>query len=142
MDYEKSGYGYNKFENQPDVDQNPPPYVAGPAPQAYSMPVVVGPPPVGQTVIIQSPRVPNHMAIAILACLCCFWPTGIAAIYFATKVDEYNGLGNVEEALKASKNVKILSIVSLVLGIVIGIIVGIVWYFLFYQMVYDSYPAY
>jgi hypothetical protein len=36
--------------------------------------------------VIYQSRPRDYMAASIFACFCCFWPTGLCAIYFASQV--------------------------------------------------------
>jgi uncharacterized membrane protein YqaE (UPF0057 family) len=38
-------------------------------------------------VVTVGTRPPDYLIPSILACLCCFWPTGIFAIYYALRVN-------------------------------------------------------
>nr|XP_011452858.2 uncharacterized protein LOC105346096 isoform X2 [Crassostrea gigas] len=40
----------------------------------------------GANVITRDPNTINWMVPAVLACLCCFWPAGIVAIHYASKL--------------------------------------------------------
>lgn len=48
------------------------------------------PPPQGPGLALLEPRRPPHdyMPIAVLTTICCFWPTGIIAIFKAVQVGE------------------------------------------------------
>lgn len=47
------------------------------------------PPPQGPGLALLEPRRPPHdyMPIAVLTTICCFWPTGIIAIFKAVQVE-------------------------------------------------------
>ncbi|XP_078337874.1 proline-rich transmembrane protein 2-like [Crassostrea virginica] len=61
----------------------------------------------------------DWMVPAVLACLCCFWPTGIYAIMSASKGNAAAARGDVEEANRLSRTTRGLVIASLVLGIIV-----------------------
>ncbi|XP_014789606.1 proline-rich transmembrane protein 1 [Octopus bimaculoides] len=88
------------------------------------------PPPVQQlselqAVIILDP-VPNIMCPAILATICCFLPTGIAAIIYSSRANALAENGGREDALEANAKAKRFIKISIFLGIVIFLIVIIV----------------
>jgi hypothetical protein len=58
------------------------------------------------------PYVPSHMVWAILTLILCFFPTGIVAVVYASKVDGRLAMGDVTGAQDASRNAKIWSWVS------------------------------
>lgn len=57
----------------------------------------------GAMEIKRTPVPQNWMGPAVLACLCCFWPTGICAIIAASNANEAAANGDVVEAEKHSK---------------------------------------
>ena len=65
------------------------------------------------------------MLPAILVTLFCFLPTGIAAIVFASQVSSKRNVGDYNGALHASKQARLWTIVSLVVGIIVIAIVVI-----------------
>ena len=71
-------------------------------------PQVVPPPPPGAAPAAGAPlppgTVPNHLVGAILSTLCCCMPFGIAAIVFASKVNNLLAAGDLEGAKAASKS--------------------------------------
>ncbi|XP_045206914.2 trafficking regulator of GLUT4 1-like [Mercenaria mercenaria] len=71
--------------------------------------------PVG-TVIIQT-RPPDLLLPSIFACFCCFWPSGLFAVFYAIKANTLAGEGKYEEARRMSDIAGILVIISVVLGI-------------------------
>jgi hypothetical protein len=52
------------------------------------------------------PRIPNYLGWAIAVLILCFWPTGIAAVVNATRVDNRLALGDVAGAQEASRKAK------------------------------------
>ncbi|XP_053400083.1 proline-rich transmembrane protein 1-like isoform X2 [Mercenaria mercenaria] len=73
--------------------------------------------PLAGTAIVQ-PRTPDYMVSSILACLCCFWPTGICAIYYANEANNLAGVGDYEGSRRMSDNARKLVITSVILGII------------------------
>lgn len=55
------------------------------------------PPPQGPGLALLEPRRPPHdyMPIAVLTTICCFWPTGIIAIFKAVQVSVGGGKTNL-----------------------------------------------
>ncbi|XP_045206915.2 trafficking regulator of GLUT4 1-like [Mercenaria mercenaria] len=76
--------------------------------------VIVNQPLTGTTII--KPRHPDYMLASIFACLCCFWPTAICAIYFANKANNRAGVGDYEGARRMADKARNLMITSLILG--------------------------
>jgi hypothetical protein len=67
--------------------------------------------------------VKNYMVHAILCTVFLFLPTGVAAIYFATKVQPAQRAGNVAGALEASGKARLFCQISLLVGAVLWPIV-------------------
>ena len=63
--------------------------------------------------------VKNYMVYAILCTVFLFLPTGVAAIYFARRVNPAQRAGNVEGALEASRKAKLFCQISLLVGAVL-----------------------
>ncbi|XP_062616094.1 proline-rich transmembrane protein 1-like [Saccostrea cucullata] len=82
--------------------------------------------PVPTTVVVSQPPQRNWMVPAILTCLCCFWPTGIVAIYSAYRAKEAASSGDVLEAEVQSKRARLFVIISLAVGVVLFVIIIIV----------------
>jgi hypothetical protein len=114
-------------------------YPAPPVQQTTNTVVVTGQQPTPTVVEIRT--APNdHMALSILTCLFCFWPTAIVALIYSCEVnDRYNAgdhVGAMESSRKASQWGKIsfliglISYVTVVIGCcaltVLGVILGIV----------------
>ncbi|KAH3781573.1 proline rich transmembrane protein 1B-like [Dreissena polymorpha] len=101
----------------------------------YIQPSYVGEP--GQVVVLSQPQpaavivqvgtVPtDYMVSSILACLFCFWPTGLAAIYFSMETRKMIANGNMAQANSHSLNARNLVIVTTVIGLIWIIIVIVV----------------
>lgn len=120
------------YPAQPGYPPQPPPGQPGYGP-AYGQPPYGQPTTTtqvmqpGQTVIIQQGP-PDHMVISILSCLCCCWCTGIVAIYYSMKVQEFTSQGNIPAAQEASSNAKKWAIISCVVGVVIAVIIIIIYF--------------
>ncbi|XP_071120587.1 proline-rich transmembrane protein 1-like [Mytilus edulis] len=87
--------------------------------------VVSQPVPSTMIVTIAQTRPSNWIIPAILACLFCFWPTGICAIVAAFISNSAADSGNMQSAEKSARTAKNLTILSVVLGAicVVGVIV-------------------
>lgn len=72
----------------------PPQPYAGATPGGTGVTPTLPPPPQGPGLALLEPRRPPHdyMPIAVLTTICCFWPTGIIAIFKAVQV---GGVGEV-----------------------------------------------
>jgi len=73
-------------------------------------------------------RVPSHMAWAIITLILCFWPTGIAAVVYASRVGDRLAIGDIAGAREASRKAKMWSWISFgiaLAGVVIAIIFSI-----------------
>ena len=87
-------------------------------------PQVPGYPPYGVTSLaVPATGVKNYMVPAVLCALLTFFPTGIAAIVYAAKVNPALQLGDVAGALQASSKAKLFCWISLGIGIVLWLIV-------------------
>lgn len=74
------------------------------------------------------PSIPSHLGWAIVAILL-FWPTGIPAVVYASRVDNLVMMGNYAGAQEASGKAKTFATISTVLcaiWVVIAIVAGIV----------------
>lgn len=96
--------------------------------------VVVNQPQTG-TIIIQ-PRHPDYMVSSILACLCCFWPTGICAIYYANEANNLARVGDFDGARRMSDNARRLMVTSVIVGIILVIL-----FVVLRLTVYESYNS-
>jgi hypothetical protein len=73
--------------------------------------------------------VKTYLVPAILVTIFCFWPTGIAAIIFASQVSSKLGMGDYQGAIHASKQARLWTMVSVaVFGalVILGIVVAVV----------------
>jgi hypothetical protein len=81
----------------------------------------------------QRPHIPSYLGWAIAVLLLCFWPTGIAAVVYATRVDSMLAYGDIAGAWEASRKAKMwcwisfgIAMAGLVLALLfILIVVGI-----------------
>jgi hypothetical protein len=92
-------------------------YPAPPVQQTTNTVVVTGQQPTPTVVEIRT--APNdHMALSILTCLFCFWPTAIVALIYSCEVnDRYNAgdhVGAMESSRKASQWGKISFLIGLI----------------------------
>jgi hypothetical protein len=69
------------------------------------------------------PNIPSHMAWAIITLILCFWPTGIVAVVYASKVGNRLSVGDVPGAQEASRNAKTWTWVTFGIGIALYVIV-------------------
>lgn len=69
----------------------------------------------------QPPRaaIRNYLVESIVVTICCFWPLGVPAIFFAAQVNSKITMGDFAGAQKFSNNARIFCIVSFVIGFVI-----------------------
>ncbi|XP_045202881.1 dispanin subfamily A member 2b-like [Mercenaria mercenaria] len=133
------------MENKGYDQQGPPPaynqppagaYQGQPAgyqgqPAGYPGQPGYGQPP--QTVVVTQPviatgpvvsRPPDYLIPSIFACFCCFWPTGLFAIYYSLRASSLAGQGDMSGAQAASNTARTLMIVSIVIGVVwVGIVI-------------------
>ncbi|XP_062592942.1 proline-rich transmembrane protein 1-like isoform X1 [Saccostrea cucullata] len=94
------------------------------APQRLTHNVVVSQP--GPAImVISRPARQDWTIPAILSCLCCFWPTGIFAIFAACKANAAAASGNDEEAQVQSNRARSLVVTTVVIGIFIMILSAI-----------------
>ncbi|XP_045205361.1 proline-rich transmembrane protein 1-like [Mercenaria mercenaria] len=88
--------------------------------------------------VVAMPRPPDYMVASIFACLCCFWPTGLCAIYYAAQASRLAAEGDMAAATSMSNNARNLMISSIVIG-VIWIALVIVLQVVVYSNTYDRY---
>lgn len=133
-------YGQAQAPYQPPIQpgqQQPGVYPAGPG-SAYAPvpgPVVVTQPGMVVTGPIGAPPPPDYMIPAILVCLFCFCPTGIAAIYYANRRSQMVAEGDMVEAQRSSdcaRNLMIASIVCGICWIILVIVLRVVVYSTYY----------
>ncbi|XP_060575816.1 uncharacterized protein LOC132733232 [Ruditapes philippinarum] len=101
---------------QPGQPYGQPGYGQPGQPYTSTQQVVITQP--GQSgVIMTQSRPPDYMVPSILACLCCFCPTGLCAIYFAHRANQLANEGDMIEANRLSNNARNLMIASVVIGV-------------------------
>ncbi len=74
------------------------------------------------------PNIPSYMGWAIVTLILCFWPTGIVAVVYASKVGNRLALGDVPGAQEASRKAKMWTWITFgigVAGVVLAIIIGV-----------------
>ncbi len=74
------------------------------------------------------PRIPSYMGWAIATLILCFWPTGIVAVVYASKVGNKLALGDITGAQSYSRKAKIWCWVTFgiaIAWIVIAILVAV-----------------
>jgi len=81
-----------------------------------------------------TPNVPSYLGWAIAVLILCFWPTGIAAVVYATKVGNLLAVGNVYAAQEASRKAKMwcwitfgIAVAGWVISIIFIILAFAVW---------------
>ncbi|XP_021573597.1 proline-rich transmembrane protein 1, partial [Carlito syrichta] len=92
---------------------------AGGTPGGTGVTSTLPPPPQGPGLALLEPRRPPHdyMPIAVLTTICCFWPTGIIAIFKAVQVRTALARGDMVSAEIASREARNFSFISLAVGI-------------------------
>ena len=74
------------------------------------------------------PNVPSYMGWAIAVLILCFWPTGIAAVVYASQVGNRLALGDIAGARESSRKAKMWCWITFGIGIaafVIAILVAV-----------------
>ncbi|XP_060592299.1 proline-rich transmembrane protein 1-like [Ruditapes philippinarum] len=69
------------------------------------------------------PRPPDYICGSIFACLCCFWPIGLVAIYYAWRARKLAARGDMVGATSMANSARNLVITSIVIGIIWIVIV-------------------
>jgi len=154
-DYQQTGYqqpdyqatpGYRAPSDQRGTQQ--PPYQA-----PYERPPYQGPPPYEQQQYQRGyqqapyppgyygrggpqgyvPRIPSYLGWAIAVLILCFWPTGIVAVVYASRVDNKLALGDIAGAMESSSKAKTwcwitfgIAIAFWVIGIAIAVLAAVV----------------
>ncbi|ESO89459.1 hypothetical protein LOTGIDRAFT_234302 [Lottia gigantea] len=122
--YSTDNPGYKGDQGQPQqgYPQQGYPQQGYPQQQGYPMQqypagtnVVIGQP---ATTIVTNPRPNDYFTFALLTCLCCFWPTGIAALVFSCNSRDASDRLDFNQAQNDGRMAKIFSIISLVIGLV------------------------
>ena len=117
---------------QPPAYQQPPEYQQ---PPVYQQPYQ---PPVQQVTVLQQPnqggfpggimpQVASHMVWAIISLIFFFWPTGIPAVVYASRVNNRLAMGDYYGAQSASRSAKTWCWVSFGIAIAAWVIVIIVY---------------
>jgi len=70
-----------------------------------------------------APAIQTYLVPAILVTLFCFLPTGIAAIVYASQVNSKRSIGDYDGAMRASKQARMWTIISLAVGLVFLVII-------------------
>jgi hypothetical protein len=86
--------------------------------------VVVTQPQYAQPIVVRT-AIPDNMGLAIFACLCCFWPLGLFAIFRANESQNANARGDIQGATKSGRDARTFSLISIALGIIIIIVVSV-----------------
>ncbi|MBN1320677.1 MAG: CD225/dispanin family protein [Thermoleophilia bacterium] len=74
------------------------------------------------------PNIPTYMGWAIAVLILCFWPTGIAAVVYASQVNNRLALGDVAGAKESSRKAKMWCWITFGIGIaafVIAVLVAV-----------------
>ncbi|MGN0232040.1 MAG: CD225/dispanin family protein [Muribaculaceae bacterium] len=71
---------------------------------------------------------PTYLALAIFSLACCFWPLGIVAIVYASKVKSLFLQRLTNEARDASNKARMWSIIAIAVGLVINIITFCIYF--------------
>ena len=112
---EPQAYQQPAQQAPPYQHQNQQPYQ--PAPQYYQ------PAPAHGAV----PRIPSYMGWAIATLIVCFWPTGIAAVVYASQVGNKLALGDYAGARESSHKAKVWCWVTFGIGVGWIVIAIIIW---------------
>jgi len=75
------------------------------------------------------PNIPSYMGWAIAVLICCFWPTGIAAVVYASQVGNKLALGDVAGAQEASRKAKMWCWISFGIAIAGVALAILIWIF-------------
>lgn len=110
--------GAQGAEQQPAGPYSAPPY-RQPHEPAYRTPQYDAPPYGHVAPYMSIPRVPSYLGWAIAVLILCFWPTGIAAVVYASQVDNKLVMGDVDGARESSRKAKLWCWISF--GISIGL---------------------
>lgn len=69
------------------------------------------------------PKPENYVVWSILCILFCFWPLGVVALIFGSRVDTLYNQGKYDEANEASRKAKLFLKIALGLGIALFVLV-------------------
>ena len=67
------------------------------------------------------PNTAGYLVLAILSAVLCFLPTGIPAVIYAAKADDYRGRGLPDQTADALRKAKIWTAVSVAAGAVLAL---------------------
>jgi hypothetical protein len=77
----------------------------------------------GSPALASRDRAPSSwLAPSIVATLCCFSPTGVVAVYFASQVSTRWSLGDRKSALRCARIARTWVLISIVLWVVVMVI--------------------
>jgi hypothetical protein len=109
-----TGYTADTTAQTDSTTPTPAPYQPQYQPGAYQQPAGQYPPPAYQQGGYAPgysrppmPNVPSYLGWAIATLILCFWPTGIVAVVYATKVGNLLSIGDLRGAQDASHNAKV-----------------------------------
>jgi hypothetical protein len=75
------------------------------------------------------PNIPSYMGWAIAVLILCFWPTGIAAVVYASQVGNKLALGDVTGARESSRKAKMWCWISFGIAIAGVVLAILAWIF-------------
>jgi hypothetical protein len=111
----------------PPPAYTPPPNYAPYPPHPPQYPPVYGAPPYYQPVAYQAvPNIPSYIGWAIATLILCFWPTGIVAVVYASKVGNRLAVGDIAGAQEASRKAKMWCWITFGIGIILFVIAIVV----------------
>ncbi len=71
------------------------------------------------------PNIPSYMGWAIAVLILCFWPTGIAAVVHASRVNSRLALGDIAGAQESSRKAKMWCWITFAIA-VIWVIIAVI----------------
>ncbi|WAQ99385.1 PRT1B-like protein [Mya arenaria] len=125
--YGNPGYG------QPQQGYPPPAYGQ---PQYGGQQVIVTQPGGAPGAVYVQPRPTNYMIPSILACLFCFCPTGLCAIYYAHKANQSADDGDLphsNQLARSARNLIIASVVVFMCWLALVVVLRFLGYFSYYR---------
>ncbi|XP_048369116.1 proline-rich transmembrane protein 1-like [Sphaerodactylus townsendi] len=72
-------------------------------------------------------NIPTYLGLSIFHLLCCFLPTGIAALICSIRVKDAMRAGDVDGASSSSRVARTLNIIGIVVGVIFMIIVIVLY---------------
>ncbi|KAL8590751.1 hypothetical protein ACOMHN_064854 [Nucella lapillus] len=99
-------------------------YVQGPYGQSTSAVVVTQP--TGATMVVAQSPPSDNLLLSIIACLCCFCPTGIFAIMYSCQAKSANEVNDYASAMRYAAQAKKLAIASIIIGIVVMAVFAVI----------------